>query len=85
MPIDSDRRRRGLIYGLAAAAIQVLLALLTTAAKLPSGVDDTDLYFRYATMALEGKVPYRDYLVCGVFARRGRARVSAIPERPCSA
>jgi hypothetical protein len=48
---------------LIAVAIQVLLALATTLIKLQSGTDDTDIYFRYATLALEGTVPYRDYRV----------------------
>jgi hypothetical protein len=43
--------------------IQALLALATHVTKLRSGSDDTDIYFRYATMALEGKVPYREYRV----------------------
>ncbi len=63
MSILSDGRRRALIYGLAAAAIQTILALLITAGKLWSGYDDRDLYFLYASLALEGKVPYRDYAV----------------------
>jgi hypothetical protein len=63
IPPDRHRRRRALTYGLAAVTIQVPLTLLTAAAKLRSGTEDTDLYFRYATLALEGKVPYRDYPV----------------------
>jgi hypothetical protein len=44
-------------------AVQVLLALASALIKLRSGSDDTDIYYRYATMAMAGKVPYRDYRV----------------------
>jgi hypothetical protein len=43
--------------------VQLLLTAVTTAVKLRAGRDDTDIYHRYATMMLEGKVPYRDYRV----------------------
>jgi hypothetical protein len=42
-------------------AVQLLLALATSLIKLRSGSDDTDIYYRYTTMALAGAVPYRDY------------------------
>jgi hypothetical protein len=48
---------------LLAIAVQLLLALATSLIKLHSGSDDTDIYHRYATMALAGEVPYRDYRV----------------------
>src|SRR5262249_25657491 len=48
---------------LIAIAIQVLLALATTLVKLNSGTDDTDIYYRYASMTWYGKVPYRDFHV----------------------
>ncbi len=63
MSICSGRGRRALIYGLAAAAIHFPLVLLTSAGKLWSGYDDRDIYFQYATLALEGKIPYRDFTV----------------------
>ncbi|HZW30274.1 MAG TPA: hypothetical protein VFF52_06160 [Isosphaeraceae bacterium] len=44
-------------------AVQLLLALATALIKLHSGSDDTDIYYRYATMAMAGEVPYRDYRV----------------------
>lgn len=44
-------------------AVQLLLALATALIKLRSGSDDTDIYYRYATMAMAGEVPYRDYRV----------------------
>jgi hypothetical protein len=40
-----------------------MLALAATLFKLNSGTDDTDIYFRYANLACEGKIPYRDYRV----------------------
>jgi hypothetical protein len=65
MSIPSYRalRRGSFTCGLAAAAIQTVLVFLISAVKLRSGTDDTDIYFRYATRALRGDVPYRDYLV----------------------
>jgi hypothetical protein len=46
-----------------AVAVQLLFTAATTAVKLRSGGDDPDIYFRYATMIREGKVPYRDFRV----------------------
>ncbi len=46
-----------------AVAVQLLFTAATTAVKLRSGRDDTDIYFRYATMIREGSVPYRDFRV----------------------
>ena len=43
--------------------VQVALTAATTAVKLRAGRDDTDIYFRYATLMREGKVPYRDFRV----------------------
>ncbi|MCA1686318.1 MAG: DUF2029 domain-containing protein [Planctomycetia bacterium] len=61
---------RRLVYVLVAVAVQSLLAGLTNLGKFqparpgsPTRVDDTDLYFRYATLVLDGKTPYRDFLV----------------------
>jgi hypothetical protein len=48
---------------LVAVAVQLALTAATTAVKLQSGRDDTDIYFRYATMIREGNVPYRDFRV----------------------
>lgn len=56
-------RRNWLTLGLIAAAIQSAPAFLISVAKLRTGTDDTDAYYRYATQAWLGKVPYRDYLV----------------------
>jgi hypothetical protein len=44
-------------------AVQFLLALATALIKLRSASDDTDIYYRYATMILAGEVPYRDFRV----------------------
>src|SRR3954464_5189019 len=63
IPLYRHRRRRGLTYALAAVAIQVVLAVLIAAAKLRSETEDTDLSSRYATWALQGKRPYRDYTI----------------------
>lgn len=46
-----------------AIAVQLAIAGATTAVKLQAGRDDTDIYFRYATLSLEGRVPYRDFRV----------------------
>jgi hypothetical protein len=43
--------------------VQLLFTAATTAVKLRSGRDDTDIYFRYATMICEGNIPYRDFRV----------------------
>jgi hypothetical protein len=48
---------------LVTVAVQLLLALAAALIKLRSGSDDTDIYYRYATMAMAGEVPYRDYRV----------------------
>jgi hypothetical protein len=48
---------------LIAVSVQLLLTAATTAVKLQSGRDDTDIYYRYATLVFEGKVPYRDFRV----------------------
>jgi len=57
-------------YVIAALALQTAIAGLMNFRKLqapapgsPTRVDDTDLYYRYATMVSAGKVPYRDFLV----------------------
>ena len=65
MVIGSNRAfwRSGLGLALIASAIQSALVFLISGAKLRSGTDDTDLYYRYARLALEGKIPYRDYPV----------------------
>ena len=60
-PSSPSSRRGSLGIGLAAAAIQAALVLLTTGAKV--GTDDTDIYYRYATRALRGEMPYRDFRV----------------------
>ena len=48
---------------LSAVAIQAILVTVTTLAKLRTGSEDTDFYFRYATMILDGKIPYHDFRV----------------------
>lgn len=48
---------------LVAVMVQLLLTTATTAAKLRSGREDTDLYLRYATRTLDGEVPYRDFRI----------------------
>jgi hypothetical protein len=48
---------------LIAVAIQLALTAGTTAVKLRAGRDDADIYFRYASLIREGKVPYRDFRV----------------------
>jgi hypothetical protein len=60
--VDRERPR---VAGPVACAIAVQLAIAgaTVAVKLDSGRDDADIYFRYATLILEGKVPYRDFRV----------------------
>lgn len=59
---DEERRTSSLLRPvLIAVAVQALLSAATTAAKLRAGRDDTDLYDRYASLTLEGKVPYRDF------------------------
>src|SRR4051812_32416321 len=64
IPVDRSGTEGSILRPvLVVIAIQALLALATALLKLRSGSEDTDLYFRYATMALEGKVPYRDYRV----------------------
>ncbi len=55
--------RRSLTPGLVAATIQAVLVALVTGAKLCEGTEDTDLYFRFASLLRRGKVPYRDFLV----------------------
>ena len=65
------RPRRVMACALAAVAAQVAMAAMTNLDKLaapaadrPVKVEDTDLYHRYATMALVGgRVPYRDFAV----------------------
>jgi len=65
MAIGSNRVfwRSGLGLALIASVIQSALVFLISGAKLRSGTDDTDVYYRFARLALEGKVPYRDYQV----------------------
>ncbi len=48
---------------LAIVALQAILVMVTTLAKLRTESDDTDTYFRYARLTLDGKVPYRDFRV----------------------
>src|SRR6185312_4749443 len=61
---DDIRAKTALIRAvLIAVAVQLAITAATTAVKLDAGRDDTDIYFRYATMMLEGKLPYRDYRV----------------------
>ena len=48
---------------LLAVAAQVAITAATTAVKLRSGRDDTDIYHGYAALMREGKVPYRDFRV----------------------
>ncbi len=55
--------RNWFTLGLIAVAVQSTLVFLISVAKLRSGTDDTDAYYRYATQAWQGKVPYRDFLV----------------------
>jgi hypothetical protein len=60
---ECPSRRSILRPVLVAVAVQLALTAATTAAKLRASRDDTDIYHRYATMILEGKVPYRDFRV----------------------
>jgi hypothetical protein len=60
---ETRPRRRWFAQALIAIAAQVLVALLAIAIKPKAGSEDLFLYYRYATMALDGKVPYRDYSV----------------------
>ena len=55
--------RRSLIDALVAVAVQTVLALLIAGSRSWTGVGDTDIYFRYATLIRAGQVPYRDFLV----------------------
>ena len=48
---------------LIAVVLQAVLVTMTTLVKLRTGSEDTDFYYRYATMTLDGKVPYRDFRV----------------------
>jgi hypothetical protein len=48
---------------LIAVAVQLVFTVATTAVKLQAGRDDTDIYYRYAAMIRDGKVPYRDFPV----------------------
>ena len=69
MPIPTTRPTRPKVLAcvLVAVVLQAGLAVLTNLNKLrawpQSSFEDTDIYYRYATLALEGKIPYRDYSV----------------------
>jgi hypothetical protein len=61
---DDPRRNSRIIRPvLIAVAVQLAITAATTAVKLRAGRDDTDIYFRYATLMREGKAPYRDFRV----------------------
>ncbi len=55
--------RRVFTCVLVAIALQTLIAVPTIVAKLRSGPEDTDIYYRYVTLAWEGKRPYVDFRV----------------------
>src|SRR5262249_18023581 len=62
--VDRSGTERSILWPvLVTIAVQLLLALATALIKLRSGSDDTDIYYHYATMAMVGEVPYRDYRV----------------------
>ncbi len=65
LPIPSLRPRwrgpwaLGILFG----AIQAALVLRISWGKLRAGIEDTDLYFRYASSMGNGTLPYRDFAV----------------------
>jgi hypothetical protein len=63
-PADASRTKTAILRPVViAVAVQLAITGATTAVRLRAGRDDTDIYFRYATLMLEGKVPYRDFRV----------------------
>jgi hypothetical protein len=63
-PAGESRGKRAIVRPvLIAVGIQIAITAATTAVKLRTGRDDTDIYFHYATQIREGRIPYRDFRV----------------------
>ena len=56
-------RSRNFALGLTVGAVQAVLVMLITGSRLGVGTEDTDLYYRYASLMRQGRIPYRDFLV----------------------
>ena len=48
---------------LVAVLIQLMATYLTAGSRLTLGLDDTDIYHRYAILMRDGRIPYREYVL----------------------